>query len=187
MEVFYMSKNKSGFLNAKELAKEAALEAIKTFKQQEKDQVKKRRLHNTGLLLENYLDFLDYYNSIKYKAEDIQDSLDPVEFDVVYIDDIFIDSIKRSKVRTMIIIKQIETAVEKIQEEMTVCNEVEKYNAVNYLYFKKELKDLKFNSRVSKVAELLNCSESSVRRWNNEVLKKLSVMLFGVDGMRIDL
>jgi len=55
------------------------------------------------------------------------------------------------------------------------------------LYFKKELKDLKFNSRVSKVAELLNCSESSVRRWNNEVLKKLSVMLFGVDGMRIDL
>ena len=182
-----MSKNKSGYMNVSDVAREAALEAIKQYKQQEKEHVRKRRLHNTGLLLENYLDFQEYYNSIKYKAEDIQDSLDPAEFDVVYIDDIFIDSIKRSKVRTMIIIRQIETAVEKIQKEMEICNESEKYKAVQYLYFTQELKDMKFNPRVAKVAELLDCSESSVRRWNNEILKKLSVMLFGVDGMRIDL
>lgn len=177
-----MSKNKSGFVNAKDIAKEAAVEAVKEYIRQEKDRLKKRRYHNMGLLMDNYLEFIEHYQNIKYKASEIADDLDMEEFDEMYLDDIYIESIKKSKVRTMIIIRLIEASVERLRKT----SDQEKVKVIEKLYMDKENKKLRFNERVAEVAEQVKCSESSVRRWNNEMLNELAKKIFGVDGLRID-
>ncbi len=177
---------KSGMINVNEIAREAALEAIKIYKQQEKEKVRKTRLHNTGLLLENYLGFVDHYEKIKYRASDIQEELDEVELDMVKMDDIIIQSIKRSKIRTKIMINQIETTMAMIQAKMAAKGEEEKSKVVKLLYMDRSKRNIKFNQRVKIIAEEIHCSESSVRRWNSEMLNEFSVILFGVDGLRLD-
>lgn len=177
---------KAGMVNISDIAREAALEAIKIYKQQEKERTKRTRLHNTGLLLENYIGFLDHYEKIKFKASDIQEDLDQIESDIVELDDIIIQSIKRSKIRTKIMISQIETAMAMVQAKMKAKGEEEKCNVIRHMYMDRSKKDIRFNQRVKLVADELHCSESSVRRWNSEMLNELSVLLFGVDGLRLD-
>lgn len=182
-----MSKNRSGYVNTRELAKEAALEALRQFRKEERQKVKKTRLHNTGLLMDHYIEFIDYYEKIKYRASDIEDDLDPIEAEMVSQDDIIIYSIKRSKIRTKIMINQIESAVSMVEAQMKAKGEEEKYKVIQMLYMDRDKKDIKFNQRVKLVADEIKCSESSVRRWNTEMLNELSEKLFGVDGLRLEL
>ncbi len=177
---------KRGMYNVNDIAREAALEAIKIYKQQEKEKVRKTRLHNTGLLLENYLDFVAHYEQIKYKASDIQESLYIDEREMVDMDDVIIQSIKRSKIRTKIMISQIETAMAMVQSKMAAKGEEEKIKVIKLLYMDREKQNFKFNQRVQLIAEEIHCSESSVRRWNTEMLNEFAVLLFGVDGLRLD-
>lgn len=179
--------NKSGYLNAQDIATTAALEALRQFRKEEKQNVKKNRLHNTGLLMDHYLEFIDYYEKIKYKGSDIVDELEFDEQEMISQDDVIIYSIKRSKIRTKILICQIEAAVEMTENQMKAKNEAEKFEVVRLLYMDKELKDNKFNQRIQMIAERIKCGESTVRRWNNEMLNELSEKLFGVDGLRLDI
>lgn len=177
-----MSKNKSGYMNAKDIAKEAATEAVKEYIRQEKDRLRKRRYHNMGLLMDNYLEFLEHYKEIKYKASEIADDLALEEFDEVYLDDIYIEAIKKSKVRTMIMIRLIESSIDRLRNTA----DPEKVKVIEKLYMDLENKKIKFNARVSVVAEQIPCSERTVRRWNTEMLNELAKKIFGVDGLRIE-
>jgi Zn-dependent metalloprotease len=84
-------------------------------------------------------------------------------------------------------IRQIESAMELLKKDMKNKNETEKAAVIEKLYMDRSKKEYKYNQRVKVVAEELNCSESSVRRWANEMLTELSVKLFGVDGLRLEL
>ena len=184
--------NRSGYMNSKELAVEAAKEAIKLFKKEEKEKNKRNRLHNTGLLMSKYIELQEHYETIKYRATEIEEDLEPVDFKAITQDDIIIDSIKRSKIRTMIILSQINSAVKLLEASMKQKNESEKCEVLRRLYMDPSKKDLKFNAKVKEVAENMTaagipCSESTVRRWSNEMLNELSVKLFGVDGLRMDI
>ena len=187
-----MSKNRSGYLNAKDLAVEAAQEAIKLYKKEEKDRSRKDAFHNTGLLMSKYIELVEHYENIKYRSSEIEDLFDAQTFEDTTQDDIIIQSIKRSKIRTMIIISQINTTVKLLEVSMKEKGETEKYEAVKLLYMDPAKKELKYYQRVKLVVEEMTvrgipCSDSSVRRWSNEMLNELSVKLFGVDGLRIDI
>ena len=65
--------------------------------------------------------------------------------------------------------------------------EPEKYHVFEALYLDRRTKEMKFNIRIKLVAEAMFISESSARRWNTEMLNKLAVKLFGVDGLRLDI
>ena len=183
---------RSGMVNANEIAKSAALEALKIYKKEEKDKTRKAAFHNTGLLLENFLGFIEHYENIRYKASDIQDELDPIEYDMVANDDIIIYSIKRSKIRTKVMIRHIETAVKLLEIEMAKKGEVDKITVFRKLYMDPAKKDYKYNKRVEIVEQEMSnmgkpCSQSTIRRWANDILEKLSVKLFGVDGLKLDI
>ena len=173
--------------NTKESVREIAFEVLKLYKQEEKNNVKKARFRNTGLLLNHYIDFVDHYENIKYKASDIQNELDLIESKMIEIDDIYIQSIKRSKIRTKIIVHHIEAAIDMLKSKMKNKNEPEKYDIIERLYMDRNIIDMKFNARIKFVSDSCNCSESSARRWNSEMLNELSVLLFGVDGLRLEL
>lgn len=181
-----MAKYKGNMVNVDEHAKAVALEAVRLFRQEEKEKAKKSSLHNIGLLMDHYLELVDHYENIKYRATDISDELDLDALEEVAQDDIIIHSIKRSKIRTQIIISQVSTAVRMLETEMKAKEELDKFNAFQMLYLDKEIKDLKFTARVRAVAESIHCGDNTVRRWNTEMLNKLAIKLFGVDGLRLD-
>jgi hypothetical protein len=182
-----MKNTKSGYTNS---ALEAAREAIKLYKQEEREKNRKTSFHNIGKLMDNYLDFVEHYEKIKYRAKDIEDYLENMDIYGVIVgtedSEIQIEAIKRSKTRTLIVVTQIQTAVGMLKDEMETKGEYEKYLVVKMLYMDPAKKSMKFNQKVKLVADDVKCNEVTVRRWNTEMLNRLAVKLFGVDGLRLD-
>lgn len=184
-----MSKSKVGY-NVSDTAKQAALEALKEFRKEEREKIRRRSFHNMKALMDNYLELVDHYEKIKYRAKDLEDYLENMDIFDVDPDsedgEIRIEAIKRSKTRTLIMITQIQTAVDMLKREMEVRNEIEKYLTVKMLYMDHVMRGKKFNQRVQDVAEDIKCDPVTIRRWNNEMLRKLAIKLFGVDGLSLD-
>lgn len=172
---------KSNTVKTYDIAKAAALEALKEHKEEERQRVKKTRYHNTELLLKNYLALLDHYENAKDKASDIMD------LDELDVDEVIVKAIKRSRIRTMILINQIETCLGILKLRMASQGQPEKYDVIDCLYLDRARRDINWGDLVATVAQELNCSTDSVRRWKNEMVRELSVLLFGVDGLRLDL
>lgn len=172
---------KPSAVNIQEIARTAALEALKIQKEEERQQIRRTRYHNTELLLKNYLNLLDHYENAKDKASDI---MDLEELDV---DEVIIKAIKRSRVRTIIMIQQIETCLEILKLRQVSRGQPEKYEVIECLYLDKARRDVQFKDLVEAVAEELNCTERSVYRWRNEMVRELSILLFGVDGLKLDM
>ncbi|NJD02655.1 MAG: hypothetical protein FIA99_08685 [Ruminiclostridium sp.] len=183
-----MPKNKTGCMY--ETAVEAAREAIKLCRQEERDKIRKSSFHNMRCLMENYLDLVEHYEKIKYRAKDLEDYLE--NMDIYGVDpesedgEIRIEAIKRSKTRTLIIVTQIQSAVAMLKRDMEAKDETEKYRTVTMLYMDQAKRGMKFNQRVNAVADDVKCDPVTIRRWNTEMLNKLAVKLFGIDGLRLD-
>ncbi len=187
-----MVKSKSVQAGTNELALLAAMEAIKLYKKEEKEHSKRNALRNTGLLMSRYIELSEHYENIKYRATEIKEEIEPIDFKSVSREDIIIDSIKRSKIRTMIILSQINSAVKFLEVSMKQRGEAEKCEVLRRLYMDPEKRDMKYHNRVLEVVEEMAeqgkpCSESSVKRWSSEMLDELSVKLFGVDGLKLDI
>jgi hypothetical protein len=167
-------------VNIQELARSAALEALKLQKEEERQRTKRTRYHNTELLLKNYLSLLDHYDNAKDKASGIMDLDDDM-------DEVIVKAIKRSRIRTSIMITQIETCLEILKLRMTAKGQTEKYEVIHCLYLDKARRNIEFGELVKVIAEELHCTERSVYRWKKEMVTELSVLLFGVDGLTLDL
>lgn len=172
--------------NVYEIARIAAIEALKLQKSDERERVRKNRFHNTELLLKNYLNLLDHSENSKFDASEIHDIVEPLGFENIDLDDVIVQSIKRSKVRTQVMINQIETSIEILRLKTASKNQYEKYEVIEKLFMDQEKSKLPTTERIKVVAEELNCGESSVRRWKNEMINELSVLLFGVDGLKLE-
>lgn len=168
-------------VNIQDVAKAAAIEALRLQRNEERQRIRKNRYHNTELLLKNYLRLVDHKENAKERASDI---LDLEELD---IDEVIIQSIKRSRVRTVVMINQIETCVEILKARQEAKGQGEKYEVIFRLYMDEARRDIEWGERIQMVAEELYCSEASIRRWKNEMVRELSVLLFGVDGLQLEL
>lgn len=168
-----------------DMAKAAAAEALKAFKEEERRRNRRTRYHNTELLLKNFLSLMEHYENSKDKASAVIDfeelNLDPDE------DDITIMSIKRSRLRTISMINQIETCLDILKARMTSKGQPEKYEVIFCLYLDKARRDITRGELVEAVAEELHCDKATVYRWKNEMVRELSILLFGVDGLRLDI
>ncbi len=176
-------------INMKQVLKEAALEALREFRKEEKEKVRKGRLRNTRLLMDNYLNFVEHYENIRESAKEAIEDIEERElnFDDAVMGDIIIQSIKRTKLRTRVMIRHIEAVTSMLKADMEAKGEPEKYQVIELLYMDECKKDMKFNEKISVTAEQLNCHEATVRRWNNEMIDKLAIKLFGVDGLKLEL
>lgn len=172
-------------------ARATALEAVRIYDKEKRDQVRRAGYHNMRTLMENYLDLVEHYEKIKYRAKDLEDYLE--NMDIYGVDaetedgEIRIEAIKRSKTRTLIMITQIQAGLVMLKKEMELKNEYEKYQTIYLLYMDQRYKSIKFNQRICMIASEVNCHETTLRRWNNEMLNKLAVKIFGVDGLKLDL
>ena len=158
-------------LNVSEQAKELAKEVVFEIKKQQKD----KRLHNTKLLMRNYSKLKKHINAIStegfrdYFSEDIQDLVD--------IEDLHLNSLLRTKVRTTQMLSCVDIALNALEEDYDNKNKIDVYEAFYYYYI--------HNMNYTEVANKLYTTTSTAQRWVSEVTRKLSVLLWGVEAFGI--
>lgn len=149
----------------------------KAIEQYDKDKQKKfkdRIFRNTKLLMENYNDFK---NHIEYSVSDIKDLQRIVDIDLEEnnCDELFIWSIKQSKLKTMIITTHIDIALNILKEDEIREGTPEKFESLKMYYINKKT--------YSDISEELDLGKNTPRRWINEMTEKLGILLFGVDSI----
>lgn len=165
------------YLNIDENMLMIARIAIEEFDKKQKRKTEKKAFHNTKILMENYNDFIAHVN---YSVSDINDVQGIVDLDLEksHCDELFILSIKQSKTKTLIMISHIEKALELLEKEQRKEGSIEKYMALEMYYINKK--------SFEKIADELECGKNTPGRWVKEMLNKLGIYLFGIDGIKIE-
>lgn len=164
-------------INVDELISKATKEAIKEYDKEKKQEQRKKVFHNTRLLLSHYNDLKSHVRNAISDVTKLKDDL--VELGDIERDELYILSIKKSKTKTLIMIAHIDLAMEALQKKQYKVCSSEKYEALR-MFFIEELTH-------EEVAEQLSCSVITTRRWINEMVNELSIYLFGIDGMKLDM
>lgn len=166
-------------------------EGIKYIKEQEYKRTQKRydrRLRNTRLLLKHYRSLNAHSKMASYsiskveqeKAVDVLDDIESIDDEEQYI-----QSISRTKIRTLIIIKHINKVLKYYE---AICNtegknKKRKYQVIRMLYIDDTKEDVA--PTYEKVAEKLEISPKTVSRDVWLALEDLSILLFGIDGIKL--
>lgn len=159
-----------------EIVKETVSMTIKEYEKNLNERNKRKILYNTKLLLKNYNELKNHSMNAVYKNidEEVIDRINGEEAN--YSDDkIFIESIKVSKIKTLIIITHIDVALERVRQKHIIKGTFEKYKALELYYIKEKRKD--------DIAEELNCSTKSVSRWIKETEEDVAINVFGVNTL----
>jgi hypothetical protein len=170
-----------GNINIEEMINKAAKQAIKEYDQEKREEARKKVFHNTGLLLKNYNSLMEHYKNA-IDTVDISRIDDQIETEIEELeseDELFIRSIRKSKFRTFIMLSHIDMALGELKNEMEHKHQSEKYNTLKMYYIQEKT--------FEEIAEQLNCSVITARRWKNEMIGELSIFLFGIDGMKIEI
>jgi len=168
---------------------EAGIRAAMEYLTEERKQLKKgrydRRLRNTRLLLKNYRSFRNYAKNAVYKASqlkenavDILDGLDEYSFD----DSLYIESIKKSQQRTLIILNHIDEMLRyyKIDcEQSGKDEELRRYRIIVAYYINEQRKS------AEQIAEDEHIERRTLYKDINMALKPLSALIFGIDSMKL--
>lgn len=150
-----------------------------------------RRLKNTQLLLENYKNFMDHCENAIYeltediKVTDEDDSVMAI-FDKIYDmeeDKTIIESILKSKTRTIIILRHINNCINFYNYRADTSDNEElkrRNNVLNRLYINNK------TNTYSEIAEELHISTKTVNRDRKAAIKELAPLFFGVDGIGLE-
>lgn len=153
-------------MNNKEIIKEA----IREYRKEEQNKAKKNIEHNTKLLMKNYNSFQQFVDNAITSAKDLDINIEGLEPDELYI-----YSIKKSKTRTILMLAQIDVALDLLKRKQKRLKTMIKYKAFKRFYIdEKTIRD---------IAEELHCSELTIRRYINEMTQNLGIYLFGADGL----
>lgn len=162
-----------------ETAVQAALEFMENERQKRQKEKRDRRLRNTKLLLKHYRSFVVHCEDLKRGVTEAQereliDDLDSEEFAV--------ESIKRSKERTIAMVNFINRMLEMYKimcERSDRPEEIRRYQTIHDLYISEE------KISAEKIALGQKIDIRTVYKDADKAVKSLSVLVFGVDGVRM--
>lgn len=160
---------------AEQLAKTVALETVREY---EKSQKKNRRVkvfRNAKKLMENYNRICQ---SVQEGVSELSDVDDGEDLEELSAEDIYINSIIKSKLRSIVMIAHIDKCLGLLEAEEYEKNTPEKYLAFKYFYLDRMTYD--------SIAEVYGYGERTARRWITELTSILSVYLFGADAIVLD-
>lgn len=159
---------------AEEIAEAAARKAVVEYAREREKENKKKVFQNTRILMKNYKSIKEHVENAITEAADME--MD-IEDDGVDKEELFIKSIKRSKIRSLIMISHIESCLRLLEKEERNKNTFEKYLAYTYYYIDE--------MEAESIGEIVGCDARTIRRWINECDRKMSIYLFGADALRI--
>lgn len=172
-------------LNPKQIEEVArvAIQTLLDFQEKEKQRQQKAkrdwRLRNTKLLLKHYRSFVKHSDGVKEKLVS-SDSAGALED--LYTNELAIESIKRSKQRTMAMVQYIQrmmTVYKAMCETSGQVEDLRRYQIIDSLYISEE------KLTVKQIAECHKIEPRTVYRDINEAVESLSVLIFGVDGVEL--
>lgn len=154
-------------LEIEETVKRAIAEAVKDEKKQRRQQI----LYNTRILMESYIEMRKHIENAISEAEEMEDDA----FQIFKSEDAHLESIRRSKLKTALMIANIDKAMQELDEE-------QKKNGTSYKYeaFKMHYID---GIPYEEIYDRMNCGKNTPARWSKEMIRKMSVKLFGIDGI----
>jgi predicted DNA-binding protein YlxM (UPF0122 family) len=168
---------------------EAGTEAAMKYISEEKDTQRKgrydRRLRNTRLLLKNYRALKLHAKGAIYNAKqakesaiDILDSLDDLQFD----GGLYIESIKRSQQRTIIILRHIDEMLNYYRiscEQSGREEDMRCYRIIMATYIDEE------KMSTGEIAENEHIERRTVYKNISAAIKPISALIFGVDSLKV--
>lgn len=174
---------------AKKLSKEIIKEMMPVLKNELKKEIikdikkekEKKIYHNTYVLMKHYNQFKNHVTEVVIDGKPVDYEVYKRELEInnkmiiCATDEKFINSILSSKIRTATIVAFIDEALKILRKDYRKKHEYDKYRAFE-LYFIKG----KTNKEIS---EKLYCSINTPKKWSNQVLKDLSLLLFGIDAL----
>lgn len=172
---------KSNVVNLEEIISKVTKEAIKEYNREQKEDQKKVVFHNTKLLLSHYNDLKNHVDNAiddfnKLKESELRGS-DYINMDRVQ-DELYILSIKKSKIKTLIMIAHIDMLMGVLKKKQEKSGNAYKYEILKNFYIDE--------MTYEEVQEKFNCGKNTPGRWMNEMITELSILLFGVDGLKMD-
>lgn len=167
-------------LSEKQLAviSKTVLEFLEQEKEKEKKRKHDRRLRNVKLLLKNYRSFAIHSEEIK---QDIQDLNTVLELDELDTDEFAIESIKRSKIRTLAMVKFINKMLriyKIVCEQSSNPEDLRSYQTIYNMYISGNKKT------ANEIATCQNVDPRTVYRDVNRACETLSSLIFGVDSLK---
>lgn len=160
---------------AEQLVRTAALEAVKEFEKSQKKNARAKVFQNAKMLMENYNRIC---KSVQEGVSELSDVDDGEELEKLSAEDIYINSIIKSKLRSIVMIAHIDKCLGLLEAEEYQKNTPEKYLAFKYFY----LNGMTYDS----IAEVYGYGERTARRWITELTNILSIYLFGADAIVLD-
>ena len=158
-----------------EVARLAAREALKEHEKQLRREKRIKVFQNTKKLMENYNRICQ---SVEEGVAELSDMDNGDELEEFTEEDIFINSILKSKLRSIVMIGHIDKCLKLLEDEECRKNTHEKYLAFKYFY----LDGMTYEN----IAEIYGYGERTARRWITELTGILSVYLFGADALMLD-
>lgn len=170
------------------LAAQAAIEmAFKKFEeivQSDKQKRSDKRLHRTDLLMKEYRKLREHTQSaiyekcrLKESAIDILDELDGNCLD----DGLYIESIKKSTQRTMIILKHVDKMLEVhgiLADKSKNPVDIRRHNVLLMRYVDKSMPTIDFVSRHFKIDRSIVFDDIKI------AMDSLTSLVFGIDGLK---
>lgn len=162
----------------------AAAELIAKEKRREKESRYDRRVGNTKLLLQNYRMFKEHCSRAVFDASQLDENAIDI-LDMMWGKDgsNFVESIKRSAQRTEIIMRHIDEMLDAYAGLCLLSGKEEerrRMRTVFALYIDNPGKT------IEDISELENVTISTVYRDISIAMEKLTGLIFGLDGLKID-
>lgn len=161
---------------AEQLVRTAALEAVREFEKSQKKSRKVKVFQNAKKLMENYNRIC---KSVQEGVSELSDVDDGEELEELSAEDIYINSIIKSKLRSIVMIAHIDKCLGLLEEEMIRKETPWKYEAFKMSYLENGVTQ-------EDIAERLDTTDRTVRRWISELTGILSIYLFGADAIVLD-
>lgn len=154
-----------------EMIDAAVKRALAAAKAQTRQQERGKVLYNTRILMESYREMRRHVETAISEVEE----LDVTEFEPLKTERAHLESVRRTKLRTALMIANIDRAMDELEAEQSEIGMSYKYEAFKMHYIDgKTFED---------IAEALNCGKNTPARWSKDMMRRMSVKLFGVDGV----
>lgn len=168
---------------AAEAGAQAAMKYFNNKKEKDKLQRHDKRLRNTKILLSNYRTLKEHIKYAIYDAKQIIEEKAVDILDLMWEDNnsvVFVDSIKRSVGRTIIIMKHIDDMLEIYKHLCMTSNKEEEHRhwtVINALYIDEN------PMTVEEIADIEHVEIRTIYRDVKHAIDKLSSLIFGIDGI----
>lgn len=168
-----LSEDQIGLITTK------VLEVHEKQKNESDEKEKDKRLRNTKLLLQNYKAFKVYANRIEKNAVEDWEGIDVEEL-LVYGEDL-VKSIRQSSQRTIVMVQHIDQALATLEYLYSLEKQQGTRRQYDILHSRYVL-----GKKIDEIAEEFEVDSRSVFRALKAVEERLSIILFGVYGIKIE-